>query len=799
MIRETSLKNPAVRSLLAVAIASATLAPDTLAQQGAGAGVLEEIIVTARRTEESLQQTPVAVTALSADAMEIAQIVDVSGLERAAPNLTVSTGAPATPGFANFTMRGQTNMNANTASDPAVGLYVDGVYIARSAGSLLDLDDVERVEVLRGPQGTLFGRSTIGGAVNIITQAPKDTFEGRVTAEVGNYSRRSVGGMLNLPLVDEQLAARVVYKYLDHDGYGENKLLDRELNDMEDNHFIRGQLKYTAPSGNWDLTLSGDYNEFTDSGQVMALAGVNSIAPFAAIPGLVNSLRAIAQTSSTWHDNYGQDQTNVYPDFYAHQAFEQFGYSAHLNVDLGAGHMEYNTAYRELDTFGSNDLDGTPVSILWSLTSYQQDQISQEFKFSGEVGDAFSWVGGVYYFEETGTESSIAQAFGVFGAPVFQNLGDIESSSKAIYGQVYYNFTEDLRLVAGYRKTWDERIAVIKNVNPLLPAPVCTILPAQRDDGVTCKQTRDVKFDYPAWLIGLDYQVTDNIFLYANASAASMSGGWNLRLGAAPAFEPEDNRAMEVGIKADWLDSRLRTNLAVFRSQPENVQRVINTVVDVGLGPQSTAFVQNAGDAEIKGFELEITALPWDGFTLTAAVGYTDAKYDTYTELQRVNAPTTLVGCTPAPAGPGVPPGAADCLVDRSGETYAATPEWTYSLGATQRLPTGLGELTLHANYSFIDEQEFSPSTPASQQPAAVKNAYAEARRFNTMNERNIVNANVKLDILDSGFSVSLWGRNLTDEQYVSRAQDFYTGLGVAVNFVGDPRTYGMTVNYNFD
>jgi iron complex outermembrane recepter protein len=789
------------RATLAIAVASAMFTPAALSQQTGGSNAaLEEIVVTARRFEEKLQSTPVAVTALSNETLVMSQIVDVADLQRAAPNLTISTGAPATPGFANITMRGQTNMNANTASDPAVGLYVDGVYIARSAGSLLELDDVRRVEVLRGPQGTLFGRSTIGGAINIITEQPVDTFEGFVSAEAGNYSMYKVSGMVNAPLVDDRLAARIFYRYTEHDGYGDNKVTGQDLGDMKDNNLVRGHIKYSDPSGKWDLTLSGDYNDFETSGQIIALAGVNSIAPFAPIPGLVDGLRELQQTSGTWYDGHGTEARDVYPGFYLHEEFEQWGTSARLNVEFGGVLMESITAYRELDTFGSNDLDGTPADIVYSLTSYKQDQFSQELKFSGAIGDNFSWTAGGYYFDESGTESSIAWAFGIFGQPVFENLGDIESTSEALYTQVNYDFTDKLRLTAGYRYTWDDRKAIIKNTNPYLPEPVCIVPPDQRDDGVSCKQTRDTDFDYSAWLVGLDYQLNEDIFLYANASAASMSGGWNLRIGAAPAFEPEDNTAIEIGIKADWFDSRLRTNLAIFRSEPEDVQRVINTVIDVGQGPQSTAFVTNGGDAEIYGGELEITALPWTGMTLVAAAGYTDAEYDSFDEIQRVNAPTSTEGCTPAPdAGTGrTPPGAVDCSVDRSGEAYAATPEWTFSLGATQTFSTDFGELTLHADYSYIDEQEFSPATAASQQPAPVQQAYVEQREYNTMDSYSIVNAKIDLDLHNSGLSFSIWGRNLTEEKYVSRAQDFYLGLGVATNFVGDPRTYGATVTYRF-
>lgn len=803
MYRPTCFKFVSSPCTLALAIASSLFVSNALAQQESSARAsLEEIVVTARRTEESLQSTPVAVTALSAETIELAQIVDLADLQRSVPNMTISTGAPASPGFANISMRGQLNGNANSASDPAIGTYVDGVYIARMAGTLLDMEDLERVEVLRGPQGTLFGRSTIGGAINVITQKPHNEFEGRLTGELGNYDHRSFRGMMNIPLKEDVLAARLTYKFTERDGYGRNRLLGQDLNDMQDNHFVRAQLRYSDPSDIWDLVLSADYNKFKTGGQIMAFAGVNPRAPFAGIPGMVDLLRSYIQTSSTFYDNYGQQLTETWPDWYPHEAMEQYGASATLNVDFGGFQLESITSYRELDTFGSNDLDGVPVNLLYSKTDYTQDQVSQEFKFSGDVGESFGWVGGVYYFKEQGDESSISRAFGLFGTPPSRNLGDIESTSKAIYGQVYYKFTEDLRLVAGYRKTWDERIAVIKNVNPFLPVPVCVAPPAQRDDGVTCETTRKVKFDYPAWLVGIDYQLTDDIFIYANTSRASMSGGWNLRFGASPAFEPEENTAVEIGIKADWLDSRLRTNLAIFQSRGKDTQRVVNTVVDLGFGPQTTAFVRNAGDTEITGGELEITALPWDGMTLTAAVGYLEGKYKsgTFTEFQRVNAPTTMVGCTPAPgAGVGtIPATAADCLVDRSGETLPTLPEWTFSLGATQIIPTELGELTLHADYSYIAKQEFSPSTAASQQPAGVQASYAEAKVLNTLDSRAIVNAKINLDVVNTGFSVSLWGRNIADEKYVTRAQDFYVGLGLATNFVGDPRTYGMTVNYRF-
>ncbi|OYX96320.1 MAG: hypothetical protein B7Y78_03775, partial [Caulobacter sp. 35-67-4] len=236
-------------------------APQTQADQ------LEEVVVTARRTEENLQSTPVAVTAMGAAALERAQVADVTDLQRTTPSLSIATGAPSASGFAFVAMRGQGNLQALVSNDPAVAIYVDGVYIPRPSQGLTDLLDLQRVEVLRGPQGTLFGRNTIGGAVNILTADPSADYSGMIKLETGNYHQFGASFVVNGALTD-QLSARLVASTKSREGYGRDIPLGRDIW-SQDSDFVRGKLKYD--DGKVQLVLSGDYNKMSDNGQFTAL------------------------------------------------------------------------------------------------------------------------------------------------------------------------------------------------------------------------------------------------------------------------------------------------------------------------------------------------------------------------------------------------------------------------------------------------------------------------------------------------------------------------------------------------
>jgi iron complex outermembrane recepter protein len=786
-----------------VAFPHGAFAQESPESEGAG---IQEIVVTARRVEESLQQTPVAVTAINTAALEQAQVTDVTDLQRTAPSLVVATGAPSSSGFTYVSMRGQGNLQPTVSNDPAVGIYIDGVYIARPSQGLTDLNDLQRVEVLRGPQGTLFGRNTTGGALNILTNDPKNEFSAALNVGGGDYDHRQAGLVVNAPIT-ETLAARVTYAYKGRDGYVDNPILDREIADL-DSHFVRGKLRW-AGDGDWSATLSGDYNKITDHGQMVGLSGVNAavlqgILPPAAAPLAAQAAAQMTpylQSHDNWYRNYAagyrvpaagsltglsagaQDLFNTLP----YNELEAYGSSLTVNGKFGIVDFKSITAYRYSDTTGIVDTDGTPVALLTTYAGYESKALSQEFQFFGDLGDRFNWISGAYFSREEGREFSISQNLGFAGTGLNnQNDADVTNVTTGVFAQGYYKLTDTLRATVGGRWTWDRRNTWLHNqrINGAAPDALVTTA-AVRNCTVTltgaCTLAQKETFDYPAWTAGLDWQASDDLFVYVKTSAASKAGGWNTRAGALPAFEPEDTKDVEIGAKADWLDRRLRTNVAVFHAWQSDVQRNAAALVNGAV----TQYLVNAGDAKVKGVELEITALPWTGMEMTASASFMDGEYDkgTFTEVQNL-------GTAAAPAL---------VTVDRSGEPLPQLPEQQFNFGATQTVLVPFGELTLHADYAYIGEQFFNPVTAAAGSSAARLAIFAETNRLARTASYGLINARVGLQLDNPNLEFSLYGRNLGDKEYVTRSfADLYPQLGFAANFIGEPRTWGANVTYRF-
>jgi iron complex outermembrane recepter protein len=706
-------------------------------------GGLENIVVTARRVSEDLQTTPVAVTALTADAMEDLNITGVYDVQFSTPNLVIApflwnSGAAVA-------IRGQLNENNQANTDPAVGIYVDGVYVARSSGGLLDLVDVERVEVLRGPQGTLFGRNTTGGALNIVTPAPHGELDGFVQGTLGNFSLREVLGAVNLPIKGDALAMRVSFKHTEHDGYGRNSYLGTELDDL-DKDFVRASLRI-APSGQkWDLTLSGDYSTWETSGQVASLIAVR--------PGSVATLVPVAAPVSAGDalNNYiTDDYSRSYAGVDTPGETDIWGVSATLNVDLGFGQFKSISAARGAEIHYFTDNDGTPYTIIGTEASIKQKhQYTQELQLSGSAMDTIDWITGLFYFEEENTDGNPFLANLVpIGPPANRQIADLDNTSYALYAQGTYSFTPALRLTAGLRYTEDERKADISVFRLASGACVLNVITVPGE----CRSQLEADFDYVAYTASLDYQLTDTNFVYVKTSRAQRSGGFNTRT-VADAFRPEEVTDYEIGIKADLLNRRLRANAAVFYSYFDDAQRQVTTVDR--FTNTSTSLIENAAEARMKGGELELTAIPFDGLELNATVGYVDPSYKRYIE------PATGI--------------------DLSDRPFTFVSKHTYSAGATYRAPVGFGELSLHADYGYQTRKYFA-TTPG-------------LADLNSQPAFGVLNSRITLMLDDPNLEIALWGKNLLDEEYDTFRLDVYNALGTVTAFRGAPRTYGLSLTY---
>jgi iron complex outermembrane receptor protein len=775
-------------------------------------GGLEEILVTARKTKEELQTTPVAVTALSEATLQQKQLFEVVDLSHAVPNMSTGTTGPGPSSEAYLSIRGEAQNNANSASDQAVGTYVDGVYLARALVGNLGFLDVANIEVARGPQGTLFGRNTTGGALSVTSNQPTGLLEGNIEAGTGNYGQAYAEGVLNVPLIGDELGVRVAARYASHNAYFSDPFLTTGVDELKHDDVGRVTIRWAPSSMPLVLSIAADRIDERDTGAPEALLGYNATylnnlipSPFGGFLPLAtlipiatgyNPTNYLVNSSNFWHTY--QDAKTPLAQINTPFAFNHAqGLAMNLDVDFGALHVKSITGYRESDTSNAEDLDGTPVNLIGFYSRYLQHQFSQELQFSGKV-DKFDLIGGLYYFTEGGTEESESQSFQVADdvfsfllheplppAAVDQDLASFYAKSRAAFFQTNYHITDTIRATAGYRYTWDDRSIDRVGRNDILNTDVCAVgvnsgLPAP----APCSDPHSATFSYPAYTFGLDWEVLPDTFLYIKTSRASLAGGFNTRpiLGTlAGGFLPETNKDVEVGFKNEALDRHLRTNLAFFYSKQTDLQNNVNTAIQTSTGPRISQYVINAGDAHKYGVELEVVYIPVQNLELQASAGYLHAAYVAGTFFETQQLPNgTLV------------------QADRSGEPIPQAPEYTFSLGATETVPVSFGKFAFHVDYAYRASIYYQYDTPSPLLPAATIAQYNYANMLERLPGYGLVNARITLQLNQPSLEFAIWGRNLGDKQYFNYEFNSYTGIGTSVGYQADPRTFGVTANYKF-
>jgi iron complex outermembrane receptor protein len=794
-------------SLAAPMLAWAADATPDVAEASESAG-LEEIVVTARKTKEELQTTPVAVTAISAASLTAKQLVQVEDLAQTVPGMATGTTGPGPSSVVYMSIRGEAQNNGNSASDQAVGTYVDGVYVARAIVGNLGFLDVANVEVLRGPQGTLFGRNTTGGALNITTKQPTGQFEGNVKVGTGNFGQILGEGALNVPLQGDELAVRVAARYYSHNAFFNNPITGLGADKLKYDGTGRVTLRWAPSSLPLSVSISADRTSERDTGTPQTLLGYNAPYLNSLIPG-VPLADLIPLTTGLNPADYLKTRDNfwtTYSDPKSTEAIQNTPFSTNkaggvsmtLDADLGPVHAKSITGYRDSLSANAEDLDSTPVNLGSFYSRYLQHQMSEELQFSGSVGK-FDLIGGLYYFKEGGFEEShshtfqvISDVFKVLVSPLFpdqpvnMDLAEFNARSRAAFFQTNFHITDTVRFTAGYRYTKDDRAISRHGHNDILGTNTCGVgadfgnLPGQ-----PCSDPHSATFSYPAYTFSLDWQALENTFLYAKTSRASLAGGFNTRPvppTASDSFAPVTNKDVEVGVKNESLDRHLRTNLALFYSRQTNLQNLVNTIIPASAGQsaRSTQYVANSGDARKYGAELEITAIPVQNLELQMTAAYLHAAYKpgSFTEPQLVG-PNTVI-------------------VDRSGEPIPQAPKYTFSFGATKTVPISTGEFVIHADYTYRASEYYMYQTPAPSLPPDVLAQYNIQNALNKTPAFGLLNARVSFTLNEPNLEFALWGRNLTERQYLTYEFNSYTGLGIANGYQGDPRTYGATINYKF-
>jgi Outer membrane receptor proteins, mostly Fe transport len=752
-------------AVIAPALAFAQ-APTAIPEKGDAAGtseesqsnVLEEIIVTARRSEERLQNTPVAVTAFTAADLSSENLNNISAIQQQTPSLVVQPNPTSSMGSV-IGIRGQLQNDQAPNVDQSVGIYVDDVYVGQTYGSLVDnYVDIDRVEVLRGPQGTLYGRNTTGGAFKIYNRLPTDRIEGEVRLGYGNYDRYEISGMVNLPIA-EGVALRVVGSHVEDDGYGRNVTLDEPLND-KNLEFFRAALKIDA-GPDTSVILRADYQRAETNGfllnPLLLVYGSSthialSVERFGAAgttPAALNAALAI------WNEQIGGDPYETEYAISGGEVSELWGASLDLSHTLGNVTLQAITAYREIDNVAEYDL--TPiVTRNHAIQDTRVKQFTQELRASGTAADGrLTFTGGLFYYLLKANDIGTNFLLPALNGPVFTIRTKSETESYAAYGQASYAIAESLRATVGLRYTKDKKTLTANNTL----GAACALPPALLTGGV-CSLTQDVDASNLSYTLGLDWSPTQDLLLYARTSRGFKGGGIPSRTTADPLsaepFRPEQVTDYEIGFKSEWLGRKLRLNAAAYYADYTDIQRTV--IIPGSAGGPSTTAVRNAAEATIKGVEVEMMAVPVPGLELGGALAYTDAKYQNFTD------------------GLGI---------SHASERFQNQPKWTLSLRAGYTIDLPFGSLRPEMEYFWRSSADLFPSGGA---PVALR----------TEDSFDLVNARIALELNDPALTITVWARNLFDQRYDVARFDTVQSNGVLTTTPGEPRRIGVTLRAAF-
>jgi iron complex outermembrane receptor protein len=772
-----------------VAIVSFGTSASFAADDGARKSVaIEEITVTARKVEEDLQTTPISIAAFSGDGLEDRGMTNIAQIAPFVPNLSFQNN-PSFGGAGNAAaiyIRGVGQKEFLPTTEPGVGLYVDGAYIARSVGGILDLIDIERVEVLRGPQGTLFGRNTNGGAVNITTKKPHDEFDGDVWATYGMDNRVDLKGSINVPITDN-LFSRFSLLSMTQDGYVKRDD-GREFGDADT---LGGRASFLwAASDALEITLTGEYTREEVDGPALTLLGINFGLPIdpdtppmatihnvganiaagnAPIPCAIPPMPSNPAVPGCYDDRfiYGEDAERTSGTAPAFSETDIWGTNLTISWDItDALTLKSITAYRDLDSQFARDGDHSQHRISQFGDDLQQDQFTQEVQLLGEsFDDRLNWIVGLYYFTEDGNNVNELD----FTVSRFRSGGAFDNESIAAFAQGTFAATERLRITAGLRYTDETKKFTPDQIihenyfagsnHPQLDAPFM-----QAGQRILPMVEKELDFDELDPYLNLSFDITENAMAYVSYSEGFKSGGFTQRVfppivagftapaGTAdidliPTFEPEYVKVYELGAKYTGFDNRFRLNGALFYTDYEDMQ--IQTFTSVA------PITKNAAEATITGFELETQIVPLESWFVEAGVGYLDAEYD------EINTAETFID--------------KDNRLDR-------VSDWTLNAATFYEIGIG-GAGTIIPRLEWAYRSKFDNDA------------------FNTpqirQDDYHLLNANVAWENSGESISVIAGVINLTDENYlitgiIGDAFQSYEGL------YNRGREWYLTANFSF-
>ena len=735
------------RKILALSITSLTagFAPLTLSQQ-APSFALEEVVVTAQKRTESAQDVPISVQAFSSDAIDKLGANNLSALSEAAPSLVIGGLGKGSQQW--MGMRGVTDFARNVGIDARMGVYIDGVFQGRSYTADVPLLGLESIEILRGPQGTLFGKNTETGAISLNTRKPSEEFEAEIGVEYGRYETGKITGYVNGAITDT-LFGSVSGSYQEGDGYYRNIFLKKDVGDW-DTTAGRGQLRW-LPSDNFDIRLSGDY------------AKKHSDEPLATNADL---------------KAYDTQQNSVTKD-----DAENWGTALTADMFLGGDYtLTSISAFRHNEFETIADDDYTPLELVNVVFNEDSDQYSQEFRIASPVEEKYDWVAGVYYFyndmsserrvslEETLIAIQAPPELAPFAGALSgytEVPAKVTSETWAGFVHGNYRFTPDIELTAGVRYTSEEKDVRWEQRNyPNDPAvaqglEAATGVPFTQAPGLLLgainydELKRNLSDDDWSPTVGLNYFFDEDVLLYVKYARGYKSGGWNADFMTAGleyfGYDSESVDSYEVGFKSTLLDGGLRVNAAYYYSEYDDFQ-VFQQVFNSTGNP--SVQLTNAASVTNQGVELETVWIPWERLQFTLNAAYLDTEYDEFLNQNGV---------------------------DYSGNELPFSPEWKVYTGVQYIQPLGgFGDLTFNVDYAYTDEQYTDPNNVAP---------------F-TLDSYGLWNARATLMPADSAWEISAWVKNLSDKEY--QRQSNVNLLGTPRYTWGAPQMYGVGFKYFF-
>ncbi len=704
---KSAYKSPLILKSCAAAVlgvAGASMLPAHTLAQSAQPRALEEIVVTAQRREQTLQDVPIAITAITADAMERRGIQGNEELVQLAPALNIGRSG-STP---LLYLRGIGNQSGSPGSEPSVPLYIDGVYVLGQTVTLFSFNNIERVEVLRGPQGTLFGRNATGGLMHVITRKPSFEPQAELTLGYGNYNTLE-GNFYGSTGLTDNVAIDLAAFYTDRgEGFGNNVVTGNEVG-LSKEYALRSKL-LIQPGDNTEITLAGDY--------VRVDSDIGLVRQF--YPGTI-ALDGVTRRMSNEHDI----QHSFDPFSITHRG------SGALTINHEFSGLKFVSisAYQENSNRWVLDLDGTAAGIVHASTEDLNTGWTQEFQLQNAEPGKLDWVLGAYFLDST-IELKYQTITGLAAGPAvfLRRQGEVDTESMSFFAQGTYELLQDTNLTLGVRWTKDEKS---------LDQTTTTAF------GTGAPFTSKLDDDQITYRIALDHQLTEDLMLYGTISRGYKSGEFNLTTQGNPPIEAEILDAYEVGIKSQLLDNRLRLNLSAFYYEFDDLQ------LSQQLG--ASTLILNATSAKFQGAEFDFEMVVTDHLTVSGGAAFTDGEYKDFPGApMSFNEPYSCALGGPGPGDPNF--GNQQCFGNAKGNETVRTPPVTANLGISYEIPFLEGQLGLATSLYYTDRFFYE-----------VDNRLKE-------DAYTIVNAEVRWENAAENFILKGWSKNLFDKEYAMGA-----------------------------